>query len=114
MVVEDETLILMSLEVMLEALGCEVVADATTVKSGREALERVEPDLVLLDIDLRGERSTAIAEDLQARSIPYIVISAHDPQRVEPRILREAPFLSKPFGETELAREIGRTLAAAA
>jgi len=55
LVVEDERLVALALEQCLKAIGHDVVALVTT---GQEAVRKaveLEPDLVLMDIRLKGE-----------------------------------------------------------
>ena len=56
LVVEDEALIALDLEARLERLGYHVVGTADEADEACELARRESPDLVLMDIRLRGER----------------------------------------------------------
>jgi CheY-like chemotaxis protein len=79
MVVEDEGIVALQIKESLEARGYDV---PVVVHSGEEALRRVtqtEPDLIVLDIRLRGEMSgIEVARRIHATlKIPVIYLTAH-------------------------------------
>ena len=55
LVVEDESIVAKDIQKTLEKLGYEVPATASSAASAYEKLEQIEPDLVFLDIKLKGE-----------------------------------------------------------
>ena len=55
-VVEDEIIMAETIIEMLIDLGYEVVGNASTAENGLKEIERHGPDIVLLDINLRGEK----------------------------------------------------------
>ena len=106
LVVEDEALIAMELRARLSRLGHRVVGVADT---GREAIElaRIEkPQLVLMDIHLKGDMSgieaaSAINKDGE---VPIIYLTAHSDAATVSRAKQTSPFgyLLKPLDEREL------------
>ncbi|HEY1216583.1 MAG TPA: response regulator [Bryobacteraceae bacterium] len=106
LVVEDEALIAMELRARLSRLGHRVVGVADT---GREAIElaRLEkPQLVLMDIHLKGDMSgieaaSAINKDGE---VPIIYLTAHSDAATVSRAKQTSPFgyLLKPLDEREL------------
>src|SRR5437870_5527312 len=106
LVVEDEALIVMELRARLSRLGHRVVGVADT---GREAIElaRIEkPQLVLMDIHLKGDMSgieaaSAINKDGE---VPIIYLTAHSDAATVSRAKQTSPFgyLLKPLDEREL------------
>ena len=114
LVVEDELLVATPLVMMLKRLGYEVAA---LVDSGEEAVKMtfaLVPDLVLMDISLRGKIDGAEA----ARQIrlttgrPVVFLSGHS----DPLTLKKARecepygFILKPFDERELLVQIDLAL----
>jgi len=114
LVVEDEPLVATPLIMMLKRLGYEVAA---LVDSGEEAVKMtfaLIPDLVLMDISLRGKIDGAEA----ARQIrlttgrPVVFLSGHS----DPLTLKKARecepygFILKPFDERELLVQIDLAL----
>ena len=55
LVVEDESIVAKDIQKSLEKLGYEVPATASSAASAYEKLEQINPDLVFLDIKLKGE-----------------------------------------------------------
>lgn len=110
LVVEDEVMVAMTLEDTLEALGYEV---AGTADNGRDAIrlaEEKKPDLILMDIRIRGdldgiETADRIAETMD---IPVVFLTAHSDEQTLMRALKTQPygFLIKPFRERELYSNI--------
>lgn len=76
LVVEDEMLIALDLQIMLEGAGHHVLGPVGTVEKALSLLKRVQPDVVLLDLNLRGKLATPVAERLRTLGIPFIVASA--------------------------------------
>jgi PAS domain S-box-containing protein len=110
LVVEDELIVAMDLQSVLLEMGYVVTA---VVPSGEEAIEaaaRRKPDLVLMDIMLRGHIDGVTTARLMREMfrIPVIVLTAYaDAASVERAKLSE-PFgyLLKPFEERELRSAI--------
>jgi DNA-binding NarL/FixJ family response regulator len=83
LIVDDNAGFRDEMRALLEEQGISVVGDAA---SGTEALERIaesRPDVVLIDIDLRGESGLALArrlgEDVKSDALPKVIlISTHD------------------------------------
>lgn len=96
-VVEDETVIAMSLEEALMDVGVEVVGIATSVSQAMALVERVQPDAVTLDGNLRGEFSGPVAVRLDELGIPYLVVTGYQELMLSHPNLARAPRLSKPF-----------------
>jgi DNA-binding response OmpR family regulator len=98
MVVEDESLIAMELEDMLEDLGHEVLHVAATTQSALAFLasDAQRVDAVILDANLGGKSSVAVARALAARGIPYFITSGYDPNQLE-RFGPETLHVGKPY-----------------
>ncbi|HJW95619.1 MAG TPA: response regulator [Thermoanaerobaculia bacterium] len=109
-VVEDESIVAMDLAATLRNLGCEVLA---IVNNGRDAIDAAvkhRPDLVLMDIRLKGpmdgiEAAKAIHDRQQT---PIVFLTAHGDTTTVDRAMGSAPYgyLVKPFDEAELQRVI--------
>src|SRR4051812_19729147 len=66
-----------------------------------------EADKSLLDLDLHGEPTIAVAEALAARRVPFIVVTGYGAEHVpEQSVLRQAPRLGKPFRSRHLLRTL--------
>jgi len=71
LVVDDEPLISMLVEDWLVELGCEVVGPARSVQEGLDMAGNAELDGAILDINLGGNNSYAVAETLERRGVPF-------------------------------------------
>jgi PAS domain S-box-containing protein len=106
LIVEDETVIALGIESKLQILGYEVTS---IVNSGDKAIEKAEsekPDLILMDIRLKGEMDGIDAAEVIRNKfgIPVIFSTAYlDQERIE-RVKITMPFgyLLKPIQERDL------------
>jgi PAS domain S-box-containing protein len=105
LVVEDESLIAEEIQDRLERLGHRATA---LVGSGEEAVQtaqRLRPDLVLMDIRLKGRLDgiEAAARIRERLDIPVIYLTAHSDDATLQRAKRTDPFgyLLKPFEERD-------------
>lgn len=105
LLVEDEALIAMMAEDMLGAIGCTLHATATTVPDALAAVDAGGFDMALLDIDLGGESSLAVAGKLQQRGCPFAFTTGFGADGVA-REYRDVPVLGKPYSIAELERVI--------
>jgi len=115
LIVEDEALIAMDIRMTVENFGFKALGIAF---SGRECLDKVEalrPDVVLMDIKLKGDMDgvTAAEEIYRRFRIPIIYLTAYtDPQTLL-RIGRSGLFgcLHKPFEPGQLRDAIACSMA---
>ena len=91
LVVEDNLLLAEVTKILLEDSGCQVVGPAGWLERGLE-LARAEPlDGAILDINLHGDMSFAIAEVLCARGVPFIFVTGYEDRSIVPLAYRSAP-----------------------
>ena len=106
LVVEDESVVALDLQTRLKRLGYTVPAVAASGEDAIRKAEELRPDLVLMDIRLRGEMDgIEAAEQIRARvSIPVIYLTAYTDEATLQRAKVTDPFgyLLKPFKEREL------------
>lgn len=110
LVVEDEMLIALTIEDMLEDLGCSVQGCACSVEDALEWIDRERPDAVTLDGNLAGRLSSPVAQRLNDLEIPYVVITGYVENILSDPILDRAPRLSKPFTPAGLAQAAAQHL----
>jgi PAS domain S-box-containing protein len=114
LVVEDESLVGRDIQNMLKSLGYDVLGPvATAAQAVRKAREN-GPDLVLMDIVLKGgadgiSAAETIWDDL---GIPVVYLTAYTDETTLQRAKRTGPFgyLLKPFEERELQTTIEMAL----
>ncbi len=113
-VVEDENIVALDIERSLKKFGYDVIAVLT---SGEEALVAVEknlPDLVLMDIQLKGEMTgiEAASEIQKKYNIPVIFLTAYADESTFNKAKESEPYgyILKPFEEADLHTTIEVTL----
>jgi len=106
LVVEDERIVAKDIVKSLQRLGYLVVA---SVASGEEAIKKVhetQPDLVLMDIMLKGEMDGIEAAEVikSSSDIPIIYLTAYADDKTLQRAKVTEPFgyILKPFDERDL------------
>jgi CheY-like chemotaxis protein len=109
LIIEDETLISLLLEDMLTELGCTVLGSASSVEAAIEMLDRAAPGVVVLDINLAGEKSYAVAEALVERRVPFVFSTGYADGRLDAP-WQGRPVLQKPFGQEQLAQALDAAL----
>jgi two-component system, sensor histidine kinase and response regulator len=94
-VVEDEPVIALDIQRRLTRLGYKVVAIAENAKTALEHVAQLQPDLILMDIRLRGESSgiEAAAQIQEQFHLPVIFLTAHTDE-----ITLEQAKATRPFG----------------
>ena len=110
LVVEDEALIAMDLEHTLGRHGFRVLGPATTVAAALRLLDGEAPDVALLDVNLRGEMVTPVAEVLRARGVPFVLASAYDAAQLTAEVLAGAPNVGKPVNVRRLLAVLARAV----
>ena len=96
LLVEDEALVGLDLMECLHRTNCEVVGPLLTLSDAIEAIKRHRPDCAVLDIKVGGEHTTLIADELAARTIPFVWVSGYEREML-PVHYRDRPFVAKPF-----------------
>lgn len=114
LVVEDERIIALNLKESLESLGYSVVGIAASGKKAVEKATELHPDLVLMDIRLKGNMDgiQAAEQIWQRLTIPVIYVTGHSDRGTLERAKVTAPFgyILKPIKERELAIAIETAL----
>ena len=94
LIVEDSYLLALTLEDMLTEAGAAVVAIAPSVAVALQAMGQQTIDIACLDINLGYETSFPVADALAMRGIPFVFVSAYEPDVVPPAH-RHRPFVGK-------------------
>ena len=106
LVVEDEGIVAEGLKTSLERLNYVVPGIASSGEEAIEKAEKTHPDLVLMDIRLKGDMDGVEAgEQIRDRfNIPVVYLTAHTDEDTLQRAKRTEPFgyILKPFEIREL------------
>ena len=113
LIVEDDTVILSIEKWRLSNLGYDICGSAGTGAEALDCVAKMQPDIVLMDITLRGtmdgiETASQIKKNF---TIPVIFVSSHTNEEILSRAKAVDPdgFIKKPFNDDDLrvAIELG-------
>jgi DNA-binding response OmpR family regulator len=115
--IEDEPEMIMLIKAILNRKGYEVMG-ANNGREGLETIERVKPDLILLDLMMPGMDGWEVYQKLKAsdamQHIPVIVVTAKA-QSIDKmlglHIAKVDDYIAKPFSPQELVDSIEKVLA---
>jgi CheY-like chemotaxis protein len=110
LVVEDEKIVALGIKRMLKHMGYIVPSIAS---SGEEAIKKAEitfPDLILMDIMLKGDIDgiTAATTISRKMNIPVVYLTAYSDEKMMQRAKETEPYgyIVKPFEENDLCSTI--------
>ncbi len=110
LIVEDEHIVAMGIKRMLKSLGYTVTGVAS---SGEDAIGKAEstfPDIVLMDVMLKGGMDgVEAAKEIRERfDVPVVYLTAYSDNKILERVKRTEPFgyIIKPFDENDLYSNI--------
>ena len=105
LIVEDDPLLAMNLEEALMNGGAEAVVVCDTVAAAMEELERLKPDILILDVQLADrDDGWAMAELVTTLSPrpPAIIFSTGAPERIPEHVAQLGAVLTKPYDPATL------------
>ena len=110
LIVEDEILIAEELKVRLSLLGFSVIAAVESGEEGIAIATRERPDLVLMDIRLKGKKDgVQAAEEIHGQvDVPVVYLTAYSDRLTVDRVkgTEYDGFILKPFRAGELKSTI--------
>ena len=112
LIVEDEAIAALALTHMLEDLGCEVVGVADTGDRCLALARAATPDLLIMDVRLRGAMDglQAATELRRWLAAPIVFTSAYSQEELVRRGApeRDVTFIGKPIALHDLRRVLER------
>ena len=112
-IADDEPLIIVDLRTSLEAMGYEVVAEASDGGAALEAIRRLRPDVAILDVRMPVMDGIQVAKAAHDEQLAPVIILTGYPEAGSIKRASEAGvyyYLVKPFRETDLKPAIEITL----
>jgi len=110
LVVEDENIIALDLQVMLESFGFDVCGPVPSGETSIKAASFFRPDVVLMDVKLKGKISGIDAARIIHNNlhIPVIYLTAYGDEATvkEASEITESAYIRKPFVESEVEERI--------
>ena len=113
--VDDHPMVRERLAQLIEQTAdLQVCGEADNVPEAIDAIGRVSPDIVIVDLSLRNSSGLELIKDIKARGwrFPLLVLSMHDETMYAERVLRAgaAGYISKQEDSQEILRAIRRVL----
>jgi CheY-like chemotaxis protein len=109
LVVEDEALIAMDLQALLEEAGYRVLGPANSCEAALAIIDKDEPDVALLDVNLGRTDAFGVAAVLAERKTQVIFLTGHTAHKL-PQAHRHLPLVSKPYLPQVLLQAVQRAL----
>ncbi|HEY4797939.1 MAG TPA: response regulator, partial [Bacteroidia bacterium] len=110
LVVEDENIVAKDIQQSLKKLGYEVLGICSTGEDAISQAERTKPNLVLMDIMLKGDMSGIEAADFikQKLDVPVIFLTAYADSSTlsKAKVTEPYGYIIKPFKEIDLQTNI--------
>lgn len=89
-------LVLMMAEDCLADMGCEHVSVAATVAQALTQIGSHHFDAAMLDMNLDGDRSDPVADELAARGVPFMFATGYGKPGIRAQD-QHRPILTKPY-----------------
>lgn len=116
LIIEDETIISFGYRLQLERMGLEVIGTARSSEEAEAQLALDTPDLIIMDIYLKGEKNgLELAREIHSkRPIPILFLTASTKPEVVSAIhaLKDCAYLSKPINADSLEDVLHRLVLA--
>lgn len=77
LVVEDEAIVSFMIEQVLSDLGCSAVWLAASIEEAEDVLNRNQPDMAILDVNVGGDLVFPIAQRLERDGIPFVFTTGY-------------------------------------
>ena len=111
MIVEDESIVAKDIQRILKKLGYEAFDPFGQGKKALDAIEKLTPDLIILDVNLKGSELDGIqvAEQIHLNyQIPFIFLTAFSDKSTLERAKLTEPYgyIIKPFEEDDIRTAI--------
>ena len=112
LIVDDEPLARKRLRTLLRAESrIEIVGEAVDGPTAVEAIRRLEPDLIWLDVQMPGLDGFGVLEAIGANAMPAtIFVTAHDQYALQAFEAHAIDYLLKPFDRTRLRAAVDRAV----
>lgn len=110
LVVEDEAIVAEDISQRLRRMGYQTIGPVNAGEDGMLLAEQTRPDLVLMDIMLKGRMDGVETAELisQRLDLPVVFLTAHGDPATFSRAKMTVPrgYLLKPFSEADLHRAV--------
>jgi CheY-like chemotaxis protein len=114
-IVEDENIVAEDLRERLEKNNYQVVGIADSGKTAIEQVQQLRPDLLLMDVRVRGElngiETAIVIQSYFDKPIPVVFLTGFSEKSFPYlKVLNDYIYINKPYSEELLIRAIERAL----
>lgn len=107
-IVDDEELAREDLKALLNDFSeIEIIGESETVEETKELIEKLNPDLIFLDIQMPGKSGFDLLEEIQC-SAKIIFVTAYDEYAIRAFEVNAIDYLMKPVNKERLSQSIER------
>jgi CheY-like chemotaxis protein len=114
LIVEDESIVALDIKSRLHGLGYTVAGMASSGEAALKAAESLQPDLVLMEIQLKGPRdgfeTSLRVKDKMEIPVIFLTAFADEATLQRARVTESFGYLLKPFEQQELTATIEMAL----
>lgn len=107
LLVEDEYFIAVEVMKALESAGIATVGPTGSVTEALRMIESGPIDAAILDISLHSQPVYPLADELEARNVPYVFATGYGEQAI-PKRFRHVPRFEKPLDLEQLVKAVAR------
>lgn len=110
-IIDDEPLAIEALSLLLERKcrdDVQVIATSTNPQSGRELIEKHQPDLLFVDVEMPGMSGLDLIRQFPEASFKVVFVTAFDDYAIEALRLSAIDYLLKPLEAEEIMRVINK------
>ncbi|UAK25935.1 PAS domain-containing protein [Sphingomonas nostoxanthinifaciens] len=111
LIVEDDYYLANDAARALRGAGADIIGPCPCESAARAIIAHVPLTGAVLDINLNGDRSFALAGELRARGVPFVFVTGYD-QAAVPAAFADVPRLQKPVEFRQLVAALAERLAA--
>ncbi|WP_040250778.1 LytR/AlgR family response regulator transcription factor [Psychroserpens mesophilus] len=114
LIVEDEMIIAANISLQLTMLGYDVVGIVPRAEDALTCVKQDHPDIVLMDINLKGDLdgidTVKLIKEIQDIAVIYLTANADETHFNRAKSTHPHAFISKPFKKLDLQRAIELTV----
>lgn len=107
-IVDDEKLARLDLKNVLKSVEeIEIIGEANSVNSAEQLINKLHPNLVFLDIQLRGESGFDLLDKIDAE-LDFVFVTAYDKYAIRAFEVNAQDYLLKPVSSDRIRLTIGK------
>jgi len=107
LLLEDEFLIAVEAADTLKMSGATVLGPCYTINEALDALNRSDVDAAVLDINIDGQQSDAVAQLLRGKKIPVVFTTGYGSRA---KVAPGSQVLDKPYGASQLVAALATAM----